>query len=163
MTQHSALTGSSLHENKGAAEADDDEVATATSGATVWKKLTPDNFDASVYNVNKTFLQCVIADVSTAEIVYVPIPFAGTLTKVTTVLEGTISGADSIITVKDTSGDSAGTITIANAGSLPGDIDTLTPVSNNTFTTGTFLTIETNGASTGTFRLWITLSFTITG
>lgn len=41
--EHSTLTGSSLHENKGAASASDDYVATVTSGATVWKKLTASN------------------------------------------------------------------------------------------------------------------------
>jgi hypothetical protein len=40
---HSSLTGSNLHENKGAASATDDHVATATTGATVWKKLTASN------------------------------------------------------------------------------------------------------------------------
>jgi hypothetical protein len=40
---HSKLTGADLHENKGAAAATDDYVATVTSGATVWKKLTASN------------------------------------------------------------------------------------------------------------------------
>lgn len=38
--QHNALTGSSLHENKGVSSATDNTVATASSGATVWQKLT---------------------------------------------------------------------------------------------------------------------------
>lgn len=40
---HKTLSGTDLHENKGAAAATDDYVATATSGATVWKKLTASN------------------------------------------------------------------------------------------------------------------------
>lgn len=40
---HSTLTGSNLHENKGVAAATDNYVATATSGATVWKKLDNTN------------------------------------------------------------------------------------------------------------------------
>lgn len=40
---HSTLTGSDLHENKGAAAATDNTVATAVSGATVWAKLTASN------------------------------------------------------------------------------------------------------------------------
>jgi hypothetical protein len=55
---HASLSGSSLHENKGAASASDDTVATASSGATVWKKLTAENltgtgnpFGASLYHV----------------------------------------------------------------------------------------------------------------
>lgn len=38
--QHNALTGSSLHENKGVSSATDNTVATASSSATVWQKLT---------------------------------------------------------------------------------------------------------------------------
>lgn len=38
--QHSALTGASLHELKGVSSATTDTVATASSGATVWQKLT---------------------------------------------------------------------------------------------------------------------------
>ena len=40
---HSSLTGSNLHENKGVAAATDNFVATATTGATVWQKLTAAN------------------------------------------------------------------------------------------------------------------------
>lgn len=55
---HASLSGSSLHENKGVASASDNTVATASSGATVWKKLTAENltgtgnpFGASLYHV----------------------------------------------------------------------------------------------------------------
>src|SRR6266516_1340078 len=41
--EHSTLSGSNLHENKGASGASDNFVATATTGATVWKKLTDVN------------------------------------------------------------------------------------------------------------------------
>lgn len=41
--QHNALTGSSLHDNKGVSAATDNTVATAVSGATVWAKLTASN------------------------------------------------------------------------------------------------------------------------
>lgn len=37
---HSSITGSNLHENKGVASASDNTVATASSGATTWQKLT---------------------------------------------------------------------------------------------------------------------------
>ena len=42
-TAHKNLSGTALHENKGVATADDDTVATASGGATVWAKLTADN------------------------------------------------------------------------------------------------------------------------
>lgn len=37
---HKTLSGAQLHENKGVASATDNTVATASSGATVWQKLT---------------------------------------------------------------------------------------------------------------------------
>lgn len=45
--QHSALTGASLHENKGVAAASANTVATAPSGATVWAKLTAANLTST--------------------------------------------------------------------------------------------------------------------
>ena len=41
--EHSTLTTTNLHENKGVSTASDNTVATAVSGATVWAKLTASN------------------------------------------------------------------------------------------------------------------------
>jgi hypothetical protein len=164
MTAHSTLTGTELHENKGVDAASDNIVATAVSNATVWRKVRDTSIDTSyIFNVNRAYLTVSIADVSTAEKVYLAVPFTGTLTKVTTVLQNAITIADSTVTVKNNSGASAGTLTIAFSGSAAGDVDTLTPVSNNTFTSGQVVSIETDGASTTAARLFVTLSFTITG
>ena len=164
MADHSSLADSELHENKGVASATNNSVATANAGATVWQKITEDNIDATdIFNINKVYLQVHIQDISTADTVYLYLPFAGTLTRVGTVLNAAISGADATITVRDNGGNSAGTITVAQSGSAAGDIDTLVPASNNTFTAGQKISISTDGASTGTARLDITLSFTVTG
>lgn len=88
-----------------------------------------------------------ITDVSTAGQTYVVTPMAGTVTKVTTVLNGAIITADATLTVKDGDGNSMGTITIANSGSAAGDKDTLTPSSNATVAAGEAIEIETDGAS----------------
>lgn len=44
---HSTLTGSNLHENKGVASASNNTVATASSGTTVWQKLTHSNLQTT--------------------------------------------------------------------------------------------------------------------
>jgi len=44
---HASMSGSNLHENKGVSSASDDTVATATSAATVWKKLTHANLQTT--------------------------------------------------------------------------------------------------------------------
>mgnify|MGYP003417934546 FL=1 len=164
MPQHSDLLEAELHENKGVSTASNNTVATASGGATVWQKIASNNIDAtSIFTTNKVYLTVTIADVSTAEVVYLYLPFAGTLNTVGTVLQNTITGADSTVTVRNHSGGSAGTLTIAYSGSAAGDIDTLTPVSNNTFTAGQKISVETNGNSTTASKLFVTLAFTVTG
>ncbi len=101
-----------------------------------------------------------ISDVSTAGQAYFYAPFAGTLTKVTSVLNGAIITADAILTVKTQEGTS-GTITIANAASAAGDIDTLAVASNGSITAGSLIEVETNGASGNAVAVDVTLEITL--
>lgn len=142
MAEHASLTDPNLHEPKGVAAADVNTVYVADgAGSGDWLPLT--------YMVSG-----VIADISTAETVYIPIPYAGTVTKVTGVLAGVITLADSIVTVKNSAGVSMGTLTIANAGSGAGTVDILSPASNNTVSANSYITVETDGASTGAQKWW---------
>lgn len=102
-------------------------------------------------------LNGVISNVSNAETVYIPIPYAGTVSKVVTVLEGAITTADATVTVSDSAAASMGDITIAFTGSAAGDVDTLAPASNNVVTANDFITIETDGGSSASQRLWFTV------
>lgn len=102
-------------------------------------------------------LNAVIADVSTAETVYIPIPYAGTITKVISVLGGAITVADATITVSNSAAASMGTLTVAYTSSAAGDVDTLAPGSNNTVTADDYITIATDGGSTGAQKLWLTV------
>jgi hypothetical protein len=143
--QHSALTTTDVHEPKGITTATNNQVYVAdgaNSGA--WTDLTI-SFSA------------VIADVSTAETIYIPMPYAGTIAKVTTVLEGAITVADATINVKNSSAVSMGTITVAYTSSAAGDVDSLSPASNNTVTADDYITVETDGGSTNAQRLWVTI------
>lgn len=101
-----------------------------------------------------------IADISTAGQTFFLAPFAGALLKVTSVLNGAITGADAVLTVKTQEG-TAGTITVANSGSAAGDIDSLTVSSNATVTAGSLIEVETDGASTGTVPSDITLEIAL--
>jgi len=142
---HSTLTGAELHEPKGADTASSGEVYVADgSGSGAW-------------TANYYTLSAVIADVSTAETVYVPIPYAGTVAKVQSVLEGAITVADATVTVKDNAGNSMGTLTVAYSGSAAGDVDTLAPSANEDVTADDFITIETDGGSTDAQKLWLTV------
>ena len=154
MAEHSTLTGSNLHEPKGAASASSGEVYVADGAASgAWTDRT----------VGQTYtLTAVIADVSTAETVYIPVPYAGTVAKVVTVLEGAIATGDDTITVTNVGTGSMGTITITQSGSAAGDVDTLTPASNNTVTADQAISVATDGASTSAQRLWVTIVVTRT-
>lgn len=142
---HSALTDPYLHEPKGVASASTGKVYVANgSGSGAW---------TSKEALVELSLEGYIENISSATTVYVPIPFAGTVVKVVTVLEAPIGSADATITVKNTSAASMGTITVAQVGSAAGDVDTLTPSSNNTVAAESFITITTDGASVNSAAL----------
>lgn len=145
MPLHSALTGTDLHEPKG--------VAAAAAG----KVYLSDGLGSGSWVVPPYTLTTRLDDVSTASTVYIPIPFAGTVTKVVTVLEGSLTTANATVTVKNAAGSSMGTLTITQSGSAAGDIDTLTPVSNNTVTNDSRISVETDGASDTTRKLFVTI------
>ena len=111
-------------------------------------------------SLKTVILTARIEDVSTAGQVFILSPFAGTVLKVSSVLNGAITAADAVLTVK-TAGGTAGTITIANAGSAAEDIDTLTPSANNTVLAGGLIEIETSGASTGTIGVDLSIEFAL--
>ena len=145
MPLHSALTGTELHEPKG--------VAAAAAG----KVYLSDGLGSGFWVVPPYTLTTRLDDVSTASTVYIPIPFAGTVTKVVTVLEGSLTTANATVTVKNAAGSSMGTLTITQSGSAAGDIDTLSPVSNNTVTNDSRISVETDGASDTTRKLFVTV------
>lgn len=145
MPAHSALTGADLHEPKG--------VATATVG----EVYLADGLGSGAW-VNAPYaVSGIINDVSTAASIYIPIPFAGTVVKVVTVLAGSLTTADATVTVRDAADTSMGTITITQSGSAAGDIDVLNPVSNNTVTNDSRIRIDTDGASDTARNLFVTV------
>jgi len=142
---HSSLTDPYLHEPKGVAAAASGEVYVANgSGSGAW---------TAKETLIELSLEGYLENVSAVEKVYVPIPFAGTVVKILTVLEAVISSSNSTVTVKNAAGSSMGTLTITSSGSAAGDVDTLVPASNNTVTADSFITIESDGASTNTAKL----------
>lgn len=140
---HASLTGADLHEPKG--------VATATNN----QVYVSDGASSGAWTNRQHILISYLEDVSTAETVYIPIPFAGTISKVTSVLTNAITVANSTVTIKNSSGTTMGTITVAFSGSAAGDVDTNSSLTNNTVTADSYITIETNGASNTASKLWL--------
>ena len=145
MADHASLTDPNLHEPKGVAGANAGEVYVADgSGSGSWSSR-----QYTIYGV--------IADVSTAETVYVPIPMSGNVVQVTTVLENAITSLDATITIRDNASNSMGTITITQSGSAAGDVDNITSLTNDDVGDADYITIETDGGSTTASRLWFTV------
>lgn len=144
MAEHNTLTDPELHEPIGASTANSQEVYVANgAGSGNW---TPLSWAITIQ----------IPDVSTADIIYIPIPEDVTVTKIISVLGGTIAGTNSVVTARNGVA-SMGTLTITTSGSNAGDIDTLTPVSNNSVSADGYITIETDGASTNAIPLGVTI------
>lgn len=130
---HSTLTDPYLHEPKG--------VAAATAG----KVYVADGSSSGAWTARQDTFTVDFADISSASSLYLPIPFAGTVTKIQSVLSGAISGSDAVFTISDSGGSSMGTLTITQSGSAAGDVDTLAPSSNNTVTASDYIQIACDG------------------
>ncbi len=117
---------------------------------------------ATTAELNTVVLTARIPDVSTASsAAFICSPVAGTLSKIYTVLEGTIATANAVLTASVDGGtDVTATVTIAYDGSAAGDVDSCTPADNNTVAVGSYIKLLTNNASTN--AIGATVSFVIT-
>jgi len=95
-----------------------------------------------------------MADVSTASTVFGVAPAAGTITKIYSILGAAISGADSVVTCSiGATAITNGVITVANAASAAGDLDSATPTALNTVAAGDLVKAVSGGQSTDTATL----------
>lgn len=149
MAQHKDLTGTDLHEIKGADAATSGQIPIANgSGGAVF---------TDVNNTNKVFVTHTIDDISTAGSYWVLPGIAGTITDIGSVINGAIATADATLSfeiggVAITSGN----IVIANAGSAAGDVDTSSPSALNVITATDPIEMITDGASTNIVAATIT-------
>lgn len=96
-----------------------------------------------------------IDDISTADEEFVPCGLKGKVVEVRSCLGGAISGADAALTFKISgTAITGGALTVANASSAAGDIDSAVPTGANFVTEDDHLSVETDGASTGTEPVW---------
>lgn len=135
------------HEPKGASTATIDQVwASDGAGSGAFRELP-------------FTLSAVLADVSTASFVLIPIPMNCKIQTIKYTLGGAITVADSTITVTRGGGSAMGTQVIAQAASAEGTSFTQTPSGNNDIIAGThhYIKIATDGNSTTAFPLFITI------
>jgi hypothetical protein len=138
---HSSLTDPELHEPKGIASAAANKVYVSDgAGSGDWTEFSA-----------VTDALCLdIADGSADTSYYVVTPYAGTITKLYTVIDGAVSTAD--ITVQAKIGGTNvtnGLITIATAASAAGDVDSATPTAANTVTEGGKVEFAVAGGGSG--------------
>lgn len=99
--------------------------------------------------MGKVYLNVRIPDISTAGSDWVVSPIAGTVSKIYSVIHGTIATANAALTFElgGTAITGAG-ITVAYSGSAAGDVDSATPTALNTVAAGGAIECITDGAST---------------
>ena len=131
--EHSALTGSDLHEPK------------ALAGQTAGKVYVSNGSNSGAWTARQDLITVHIHDISTVTNIYVPIINAGTVTKLQSVTSAAISGADLVITAYNSSSALMGSLTVTQAGSQAGDVNDSLPSSNNTVTAGSYIRINSDG------------------
>lgn len=115
-------------------------------------------FSGTVTGVDQqVVLNAVIADISTAETVWVVCPVAGTIVGVYTVIAGTIATADSTVTVTTAADAAIASIVVTASGSAAGDVDADVVLTNDTVTAGQALKVSTNGNSTNSVKCWVSI------
>ena len=116
--------------------------------------------NATADELNTYVLNVSLDDISTASSCYVVAPKAGTLTRIYSVIDGTIGTADAVITASVNGGSNVTqTLTIAN-GSNAGIKDDCTPADNNSVGAGQYIQLTTNGASTNSVSAVFSLVIT---
>jgi hypothetical protein len=161
MAEHNTLTGSSLHEPKNidsAGTGDAGKVLTpsaSVAGEGVLRNLVESEVDEKV-----AYLTLDYPDITVASDVYLPMPFAGTVTQVHSVIDSALATADTDLVCKvNGTGMTNGTITVAFTASAAGDVDTATPTALNTFVADDYLQVTTDAAGTG--GTGATITFTV--
>ena len=116
---------------------------------------------ATASELSTKTLICEIDDISAGNVAYVVSPYAGTLSKVYTVIHGAITVASETLTANVNGGsDVTNQITIDQASSAAGIIDSCDPGDNKTVAVGNYIKLTSAGASTGPCKA--TVIFVIT-
>ena len=116
---------------------------------------------ATAAELNTYILNVALDNISEASSCFVVVPKAGTISKISSIIDGTIGTADAIITANVNGGvnNISAQITIAN-NSAATTIDTCTPTDYNTVNAGQYIKLTTNGGSTNAVKAVFTIEIT---
>jgi len=113
-------------------------------------------------DLKKVYLPVDITNISSAAVVYLPCPVAGTITKITTIINGAIATANAILTGRiGSTAITNGAVTIPFSGSAAGQVNSTTPTALNTVAVGNNINFTANNASTNTVRATIVVEITL--
>ncbi len=101
-----------------------------------------------------------LADVSAPSSTFIPVPngFDGRVIEIRTALGGAITTANSVVTAKyNGTAMTNGSLTVTASGSAAGDVDTAYPSSANAVAAGGAIEIASDGGSSTTQPLYITV------
>jgi len=144
--EHVNITDPEIHEPKGIA------------AATVGKVYVADGAASGSWNYQVDYITCIIDDISTAQSDWVVAPYAGNIIKIYSVIDTAITVADATLSFEIAGvAITSGGITITQAGSAAGDVDSSTPSAANAVTAGQAIECITNGGSTTASKATITL------
>lgn len=150
--EHSTLTGSQLHEPKGAAAASVNQVYVSDgTGSGVWTDLL-----ASIYNRNLFSLGQTFNDLAAAESIYFNVPYKSELVKMTVMLYGTLD-VDTTLSIYIGGVLFADDLTIVAAGSGAGQKKTLLVVTANSIPANTIVEVRGDGAATTSVKGYVQL------
>lgn len=148
MPLHKDLTGADLHEPKGVSSASTGTVYVSNgSGSGSWVKVPASSIDnTSVRNLNREQIFMSFLDIGTAGSRYQPIARNCKIVQILVSPQSATAGAATVLTFRNDAGTSMGTITVPN-GASAGSVQSLSPVSNNTFVAGTKFQIDSDGGT----------------
>lgn len=149
MAQHKNLTGANLHEPKGVDAAAIGTVYEADgAGSGSWVDPL-----RNLNNENLLIVTKVFSDISTGGSIYIPVPLACAVTKITIVTDSTFTGTNTItaqiVPSESTTGAAVTGISIACTGANANTVNSGTSSSNNSLSATDTLRIISDGLGTG--------------
>ena len=154
MAQHKDLTGAELHEPKGADSATAGSVYVADgAGSGSWLARYSD-----IIALNQYWLTEDMADISAPNNhVYFYVPVQSEIVSLAAILDGTIAGANAIMSIYINGVLFAETLTMPFAGSTSGTLAATSFTTANTIPPGSVIEVRSDGGSTNTVKASVTI------
>lgn len=177
MVEHVSLTDPNLHEPKGVALATSGTVYVANGvGSGSWQtppatgvglvdsagRFVGNNVEEALSELweGSVCLTATLADVSSSSSILIPIPYSVSVVSIDMVLGGSITSTDATVSVLRSDGASMGDQIIPYLSSTEGSSVQFIPTGNSSldYSTHKYIKISSNGASTGSIPLYITIN-----